>query len=50
MTDPSLVEQVFLHTSIPSLIEPLREFLDSWTVDEDEENGSLPQTSRKATN
>jgi len=49
MTDPSLIEQVFVHTSIPSLIEPLREFLDSWTIDEDEENGCRPQPHEKLT-
>ena len=40
MSDLSIIDQIFLHTSIPSLIEPLREFLDTWTIDEDEDNGS----------
>jgi hypothetical protein len=42
MADLSIIDQIFLHTSFPSLIEPLREFLDTWTIDEDEDNG-LPQ-------
>jgi len=40
MRDPSLIDQFFIHTSIPSLIEPLREFLDTWTIDEDDDNGT----------
>jgi hypothetical protein len=39
MRDPPIIDQFFLHTSIPSLIEPLREFLDSWTIDEEDDNG-----------
>ena len=41
MREPGLIDQIFLHTSIPSLIEPLREFLDTWTIDEDDDNGSI---------
>jgi Mediator complex subunit Med5 len=39
MKDPSFIDQFFLHTTIPSLIEPLREFLDTWTIDEEDDNG-----------
>ena len=39
MRDLNLIDQFFLHTSIPSFIEPLREFLDAWTIDEDDDNG-----------
>lgn len=41
MREPGLIDQIFLHTSIPSLIEPLREFLDTWTIDEEDDNGSI---------
>jgi len=39
MKDPSLIDQIFLHTSIQSLIEPIRELLDTWTIDEEDDNG-----------
>jgi hypothetical protein len=39
MKDPAILDQFFLHTSIPSLIERLREFLDTWTIDEEDDNG-----------
>jgi hypothetical protein len=41
MRDTTSLDQIFLHTSIPSLIEPLREFLDGWTIDDDDDNGNL---------
>lgn len=40
MKDPTLIEQMFLHTSIPSIIEPIRDFLDTWTIDEEDDNGT----------
>ena len=45
MKDTSLIDQLFLHTSIPSIVDPIREFLDVWTIDEDDDNGSPPITS-----
>jgi hypothetical protein len=38
MKDSNLIDQIFLHTSIPSFIEPIREFLDDWTIDEEDDN------------
>ena len=43
MKDTTLIEQLFLHTSVPSLIEPIREFLDGWTIDEEDDNGAILQ-------
>jgi Mediator complex subunit Med5 len=40
MKEPTLIDQFFLHTTISSFIEPLREFLDTWTVDEDDDSGT----------
>lgn len=47
MLDPSIISQMFIHTSPKSLVEPLRDFLDSWTIDEDDDNGmfSIPTPS-----
>jgi hypothetical protein len=39
MKDTTLIDQFFLHTTISKFIEPLREFLDTWTIDEDDDNG-----------
>ena len=43
MRDTTLIDQLFLHTSLPSLIEPIREFLDGWTIDEEDDNGEIPR-------
>lgn len=42
MLDPPIIAQVFIHTSPTSLIEPLRDFLDTWVIDEDDDNGTIP--------
>jgi hypothetical protein len=39
MRDTALIDQVFLHVSVQGLLEPIREFLDNWTIDEEDDNG-----------
>jgi hypothetical protein len=44
MKDLSLIDQLFLHINLPSLLDPIISFLDTWTNDEDDDNGTiLPQ-------
>ena len=41
MRDPLLIEQLFVHISIPKLLEPLCQFLDTWKIDEEDDNGTV---------
>lgn len=45
MKEPTLIDQFFLHTTIPSFIEPVREFLDTWSVDEDDDSSTSANDS-----
>jgi hypothetical protein len=46
MKDLQLIDQVFLHVSVPSILDPICDFLDTWTNDEDDDNGDHPPPQR----